>query len=111
MPETGLAPDVDGGAELEVQPAFGGELEVLLALGRHDSASRAADHRADRGPFTTPGDPAHDGPPAGAPAGLAAPLLALPLALGLVVAAGHRVDEAAEPDGVQLQGDLVAALH
>src|SRR3954451_15212177 len=111
MPETRLTPDVDRGAQLEIQPAFRGELEVLLALRRHDGTRRAAHHRANRRAFAAAGDAADDGPQAGAAADLAAGLLALTLALALVVAAGHRVDEAAEPDGAQLQRDLVAALH
>src|SRR4051812_43436313 len=101
-----LAPDVDRGAQLEVQAAFGGELEVLLALRGHDRAGRAAPHGADRRAFAAARDAADDGPEAGAAADLAAGLLALTLALALVVAAGHRVDEAAEPDGAQLQRDL-----
>src|SRR4051812_36696714 len=69
-----LTPDVDRGAQLEIQPAFRGELEVLLALRRHDGTRRAAHHRANRRAFAAAGDAADDGPQAGAAADLAAGL-------------------------------------
>ena len=88
--------DRDRLGELELQPRFRRQLQVLFAARRDGGAGHAADRRADRRALAAAGDAADDRAEAGAAADLPAVRLPSPLPLVSTYGGRHLVDHPAE---------------
>ena len=98
-------------AQLELQARLGRQLQVFLASRGDCGARGAADRGADGRSLPPPAMPPTIAPRPAPPPTLRAVFLPSPLPLVSTYVGRNLVDHPAEADGVQLQRDLVAALH